>query len=198
MEKQKKSQISTYLSVLALLAAFILVITYIVPKITVLKDLSTQIVAKESELSAGKQKVEDLKKAAGLIKMARSQMETLQIAVPTKEKADEAVAQLSAASSQAGLSIQSITVGTSSGGIATLTVTTEGEFSNTVSFMSAVEQNLRPATFSDFSIASSQTDSVISATFNISIPYINESPSPTPDTSTASNQTEETNAKSGQ
>jgi Tfp pilus assembly protein PilO len=198
MEKQKKSQIPTYLSVLALLASFVIVIMFVVPKIAVLKDLSNKVALKESELNAGKQKVEDLKKASALIKTARSEMETLQIAVPTKEKVDEAVAQLSAASNQAGLSIQSITIGTPGAGVASLTVTTEGEFSNTVSFMANVEQILRPASFSDFSVASSQTNSLISATFNIAFPFIDEAELLQSDTLANTNQTEESNAQSGQ
>lgn len=198
MENPQKNQSLIYISVLALLIAFILVIIFIVPKIATLKDLSTQVAKKEDELNAGKQKVEDLKRAAALIKTARSEVETMQIAVPTKEKMDEAVAQLSAAATQAGLSIQSVTIGTPSKGMANLTVTTEGEFSNTVSFMSNIEQNLRPATFSDFSLASSQANSLISATFNLSFPFIDESATPTPTATTNGNQTEETNATSGQ
>ncbi|MDP3014759.1 MAG: hypothetical protein Q8M92_10980, partial [Candidatus Subteraquimicrobiales bacterium] len=135
-------------------------------------------------------------KAAALIKTARLEMETLQIAVPTYEKAEEAVAQLSAAADQAGLLIQSITVGTPGKGYLNLTVTSEGEYDNTISFLSNVEQNLRPATISDNSIASTQEGSLISATFNVNLPYIGESPTPTVGASAINNQAEETSAKS--
>jgi len=170
-EKVKKGQGMLLISVVALLGSFIIVITYIVPKISSLKDLANQVAAKEQELETGRSKVEALKKATAIIKIARSEIETLGIAVPSKERADEALAQIAKIASDSGLSLQSVNSGTSGDGFVNITVSCEGSFPSVQTFLEKIERNLRPVKVMDYTVASGTDGGSVSSTFNFSLPY---------------------------
>jgi len=173
-EKAKKGQGMLLISVVALLASFIIVISYLVPKISSLKDLANQVALKEQELETGKAKVEALKKATAIIKVARSEIETLGIAVPSKERADEAVAQIAKIAGDSGLNLQSVNAGAPGGGFINVTVSCEGSFPSVQTFLEKIEKNLRPVKVVDYTVASASGGASVSSTFNFSMPYVGE------------------------
>lgn len=170
-EKTPKNQSLLLISVLALLASIVIVIVYVVPKITALKDLSNNVAIKQQELQDGKNKVEALKKATAIIKVARFEMETLGISIPAKENADEAVSQIADAAGKAGLDVESINSSSSQEGSLALVVTSSGSFGNVTGFIENIEKNLRPVRITDYTVASSG-DGKVDATINLSVPFL--------------------------
>ncbi len=156
---------------------FFIVILYIVPKTTDLKNLSQRAAAKQSELEVGRQQVAAIRTATQLIKAARADMDTLGVAIPDKEKAEEALQQLSANASSSEITIKSVTAGTGQAetgqsGALTITVSVSGDFSNTIAFIGNLEKNLRPVKVVDYSIVASGVGALTDTTFNLSFPYL--------------------------
>lgn len=173
-EKTPKNQPLLLIGALALLASVVVVIVYVVPKISALKDLANKVETKQQELETGKSKVEALKKAAAIIKVARSEMETLGIAVPTKEKADEAVSQIADASGKAGLDVESINASGSQEGSLGLVVTSSGGYGNVTNFIENIEKNLRPVKITSCTVVSN-SEGKVDATINLSVPFLAQS-----------------------
>ena len=176
-----KSSILQLGAVLALLASFIIVITYLVPQISSIKDGSNRAAAKEQELEAGKKKIQTIKTAVQLIASAKKDIETLGISMPAKAKAEEAVVQVASAASQAGAAVKSITVGDTKGGKVLLSFSTEGKFDQYTTFLDNLEKNLRPMKISDYNMTLNQNDqSLVDSTFNIEFPYVDTEATATP------------------
>lgn len=185
----RNSQLTVLIVLVALLLSFLGIIFVIVPRISTLKTLSDQVAAKQAELDAGRQEVQSLKAAVQLIQSAQKDIETLGIAVPNSPKADEALVQLSQAATQAGLTVKSAAISPSEDQSITFTVSTDGQYNSAVSFIANMEKNLRPVAFIDYTLSATQNSSVISATFNISFPYIEEEETAT--TTATSTESEE-------
>lgn len=193
MEKTNKSQITT-LAVLSLLVGILVVIFFIVPQVSQIKDYSGQINQKEIELQSGQDQVQAIKEYALVLKTAKSDVEKLGVSIPTEEKADEAVLQVASAASSAGISMNSVSVSStttgttnvtseasaSQTGTLTLSVSTSGGYDATLGFIKNLEKNLRPVTLSNLSIAGdAEGGSDVAATFSLSFPYIQDESSST-------------------
>lgn len=195
MEQKNKNQNSA-LAILAMLVAVLVVIFFIVPKVSAIKDFSNQAVQKESELASGQAKVAAAKQFATLIKTARADIEKLGVSIPTEEKADEAILQAASAASSAGIGITSVSVSASdgtenatktttategqaavkeaaTGGVLSLTIATRGNYTATVDFLKKMESNLRPITLKNLSVASSvDSGSDVDGNFTLDFPYV--------------------------
>lgn len=200
MEKQKKNQNSA-LAVLAMLVAVLVVIFLIVPRVSAIKDLSNQIVDKESQLKQGQAQVDSVKQFAAILKTARADIAALGVAIPTEEKADEAVLQVASAASKAGVNVTSVSVSTTSAaapravaatqeGAATdqaevtsatssassgslqVSVSIRGNYGATLDLLKKLEENLRPVTLKNLSIASNaESGSDVDSSFNLDFPF---------------------------
>lgn len=162
-----------YLSVLALLASFILVIFVIIPKATTLKSLSNEASSKENQLTAGKDQIASLREAITLIQTAKKDVELLGVAVPAKANAEEALAQISANAQGASVQLKNVTVSGEENGNLKISVSILGKYSDTVLFMKNLETNLRPVTVNDLAISSGTDGSLLISTFNLLFPYLN-------------------------
>jgi len=174
--KAKLKQTLAAISALALLASILAIIFIVVPKMRDLKSINTKVKAKEQELEAGKAKVAAVKKAAELIKKARKDLETLGVAVPNSEKAEEALLQVSSAAGEAGITVKSTTISASNEGqnSLNLAVSTTGHYDSTIKFMENLEKSLRPATTDSFNFSPRPETGDVDATFQISLPYVDE------------------------
>jgi len=197
--KAKLKQTLAAISALALLASILAVIFIIVPKMRDLKSINTQVKTKEQELEAGKAKVAAIKKAAELIRKARKDLETLGIAVPNKEKGEEALLQVASAAGKAEITVKSATIsaGGEGRGLLSLAVSTSGRYDNTIRFMENLEKSLRPATVSSFNFSPKQGSADVDATFQIALPFVDETvlSSPTATASGSAQSGEPTSAK---
>lgn len=169
---KKQSQLTSFLSVLALLGAFILIIFVLVPKIRQLSDLSNQAKAKSEQIELKKQEIAAVRQASALIKSAKQEVQTLQIAVPDKEKTEEALAQLSDATASAGLDLTSIGLHGAQDGYVKVSATVFGPFDKVIALMGNLEKNLRPIRVDDYTVTSSEGSADVSTTLNLSFPYL--------------------------
>ncbi len=158
------------ISVLALLVSLGIVIFLVVPRVSEMKELSNSIAAKEAELEIGKNKVSALRNAVQLIKTARRDMEILGVALPPNKDIAEALVQTNANASNAGVVIQTISVGEGGAGNISVSATVSGSYEQVMGFLSNTEKNLRPMQVSDYSLVSSE--GAINATFNFLFPYL--------------------------
>jgi Tfp pilus assembly protein PilO len=172
MEKTKSLQVIVLISVLALLVSLILIIFYIVPNVSSLRDLSNQVLSKQQELEAGKSKVAAIRRAVQTINSAKRDVETLGIAIPSSPSPELALIQLSSAASQAGITITSASIGQAEKGYQNISFSTSGKFENTLSFLEKIEKNLRPVKINNYTINSVERSSDLSATFTFAFPYI--------------------------
>jgi len=173
--KAKLKQTLAAISALALLASILAIIFIIVPKMKDLKSINTQVKAKEQELEAGKAKVAAIKNAAALIKKARKDLETLGIAVPDQERAEEALLQVTSAAGKAEITVKSMTMSAGGeGNLLSVAVSTSGRYDNTIRFMENLEKSLRPAATTSFNFAPKVGTGDVDATFQIVLPYVNE------------------------
>lgn len=194
---KKNSQFFILIVLLCLLLSLLAVIFLIVPHVSTLKNLSQKVAAKEQELTLGREKVQAIRNASILIKSAQRDIQLLGVAIPEKEKADEALVQVTSAASSAGISVQSAVISPSVNSAVSLTVSASGSYENTVSFIANLEKNLRPVKISDYSLASSSSGQ-ISSTFTISFPYLSAQPSPTATTGTTPTDSQNSTSEKGQ
>jgi Tfp pilus assembly protein PilO len=177
---QKSNQLTILIVLLSLLLSFLGIVFVIIPQISTLKDLANKATAKQSELTAGRAEVAAIKEAAQLIKSAASDITLLGVAVPDGAKADEALVQVTQAATQAGLSVKSVSVSQAADGYVGFSVSTEGAYDQTITFIGNLEKSLRPAGIVDYNLSQTDKASTISATFNIKFPYITEATTATP------------------
>lgn len=192
MEKTKKNQNSA-LAVLAMLVAIIVVIFFIVPRVSAIRDLSNQVAQRESELKSGQAKVEAVKQFAMILKTAKNDIDKLGVSIPTEERADEALLQAASAASSAGVGISSVAIAASSeqvqnetaqsgsgdqaqstvkSGVLTLTISARGSYSAMLDYIKKLEENIRPVTIQNLSIASSADSSDVDGTFTLHFPFV--------------------------
>lgn len=193
MEKTKGNQ-SSLLAVFTVILAILAAVFYIVPQASAIKDLSNKIVQNEQELTAGQAKVSAAKQFAMVVKAAKADIEKLGISIPTEEKADEAVLQSASAASSAGITLVSVSVsgqsstpassassesadltsgGGASSGIISLTISTKGNYPATIEFVKKLEENIRPVTLKNMSIAVAEDGGDdIDGSFVLEFPFV--------------------------
>lgn len=179
---KKQSQLISFISVLALLGAFLLIIFVVTPRVRQLWDLSSQAKGKGEQIALKQQEVESVKEASVLVKGAKQEVEMLQIAVPDKEKAEEALAQLSSATAAAGLKMTSVGLHGAQDGFVKISMSVFGPFDKFIGLMGNLESNLRPIKIDDYTVTSSEDSSDVSASLNLLFPYLPQT-SPTPQVS---------------
>ncbi|MCX6809943.1 MAG: hypothetical protein NTZ65_04345 [Candidatus Berkelbacteria bacterium] len=176
MEQQKKpSQIILLSSVFALMVGVLLVIFVIVPKVQELKTVASNVEAKKQELEAGQNKVAATKKAIQTMSAAKRDLDLLGVAIPNQPDPEDALVQISAASGKAGLKLSSIAIAQSDstkGSSLGLTFSTLGNFDSTLALFDNLEKGLRPIVIKDYAISNSENSGDLSATFNLTLPYI--------------------------
>ena len=170
-ENKNKDQTATLLAILALLVAIAVVVFVIVPQLSSLRATSNQVLAKESELTAGQEKVATIKKSAQLIAAAKKDIELLGVALPAQEKTDEAVAQAASAATDAGLTVKSISVGESKNGEVAFSITTSGNYAQIDKYLQNLKSNMRPVAVNDYNISADSNGS-LSASFSLAFPYV--------------------------
>jgi hypothetical protein len=168
----KHSQLLSFLSVLALLASFVLVIFVIVPKISQLGSLSEQGNTTQQQIDLLTKKIEAIRQASGVIKSAAQDIDTLQIAIPQQQASEQALAQLSSATGTAGVQLTSVSLDNTEAGYVKVTATVFGPYDKLIVLMGDLEQNLRPVRVDDYNISTSPDSSDITTTLDISFPYI--------------------------
>jgi hypothetical protein len=172
MEEDKtKSQLPALIGVLGLLASILLVIFFIVPKTSEIKTLANEVAAKEQELELGKQKVAAIREAVKLIASAKKEVETLNVSIPKSPSADEALAQMQDIASQSEIKVVEATVGGASDGYQEITITMSGSYSNMVSFLDKMQNNLRPIEVKTINLFYNEETEEISMSLNLMFPY---------------------------
>ncbi len=194
---KKNSQFFVLLVLLCLLMSFLGIIFVIVPHVSTLKNLSQRVAAKEQELVLGEEKVAAVKDAATLIKSAQRDIQLLGVAIPEKQKADEALVQATTAASAAGISVQNVVISPSETSAIVLTLSASGSYQNTITFIADLEKNLRPVKITDYSLTSSSSGGQVNSTFTISFPYLNI-PSPTATTGSTQTDTQSATSEKGE
>lgn len=159
---------------LSLLLSILGVIFVIVPRVSSLKELAGQVAAKEQELILGREKVQAVREAAMLLNSAKRDIELLGVAIPEKEKADEALVQVTTAASTADVNVDRVVISPSETNSVIFTVSASGGYENTVSLIANLEKNLRPAKITDYSLSSNSSGAQVNSTFTISFPYLPE------------------------
>ena len=176
MDQQKKpSQIILLISVFSLLVAILLVIFVIVPKVSELKNVASDVEAKKQELEAGKSKVAATKKAIQTMSSAKRDLDLLGVAIPTQPDPEDALVQVSAAAGKAGVKLSSIAISqgdTSKGSTLGLTFSALGNFDSTIALIDNLEKCLRPITVNDYAISNSENSGDLGSTFNLKLPYV--------------------------
>lgn len=172
MEEDKtKSQLPALIGVLGLLASILLVIFFIVPKTSEIKTLANEVAAKEQELELGKQKVAAIREAVKLITSAKKEVDTLNVSIPKSPSADEALAQMQDIASQSEIKVVEATVGGASDGYQEITITMSGSYSNMVSFLDKMQNNLRPTKVKTINLFYNEETEEISMSLNLMFPY---------------------------
>ncbi len=169
----KKTQTPVLIAALLLLVALVLLVAYVIPKITTLKEMNQEISNKELELSVGKQKVQSIKDAAQLIQQAKKEVETLGIAIPTKEKAEESLLQITNIASQESISVINASFSSTDGSLV-MSVTARGAYDKFVNFFNDLNANIRPVAVSGINFSSGEDSGSLEATFDLSLPYISD------------------------
>jgi len=174
MPEDKKTQLPTLISVLALFVAVLLVIFFIVPKTSELKVKSTEVAAKRQELELGKKKVVAIREAIKLIASAKKEVDALNVSIPRSPSADEALVQIQEMAAQAQVTIMSASVGSTSDGYQSIPVTISGSYLNILSFLEKMLENLRPVKISGFTLASEREMSQVTLSVNLEFPYLEQ------------------------
>lgn len=172
---KKTSQIPVALAALLLLVALVVLIAYIIPQITTLRDLNQSVVQKEQELAVGKQKVQAIRDAVQLIQQAKKEVEVLGIAIPTKEKAEESLLQIANIASRQEITVKTATFSSAEGSL-TMNVTAEGDYNKFIDFFNDVNSNIRPVVASDINFSPNEETGSLEASFDVSFPYLEEDP----------------------
>jgi Tfp pilus assembly protein PilO len=181
MDKRSNQQKIMIVAAISLLVAFLLIIFYIVPSISDLKDKATTIASKKQEHDLGVQKVQAIRSATQAIALAKKQVSLIGVAIPEKQNAEEAVLQISTASKDASVTVKGISVGDSevagkaTAGSLGISVSVTGEYANIVKLTKALEKNLRPVNISNISVSVGNTSSEVSAKFDLNFPYLGTS-----------------------
>ncbi len=170
---KKATQTPVALAALLLLVALVVLIAYVIPQITTLKDLNQSIVQKEQELAIGKQKVQAIRDAVQLIQQAKKEVEVLGIAIPTKEKAEESLLQIANIASRQEITVKTATFSSAEGSLA-MNVTAEGDYNKFVDFFNDVNSNIRPAAVSGINFSPNEETGALEASFDVIFPYIAE------------------------
>lgn len=171
---RKNSQFFILAVLVSLLLSILAIIFIIVPNVSSLKDLSNRVAAKEQELILGREKVQAIKEASNVIKSAQRDIQLLGVAVPEKEKADEALVQVTTAATSAGITVDRVVISPTETNSVNFTVSANGSYTDTITFMANLEKNLRPAKISDYSLSSNSLGSQVNSTFTVSFPYLPE------------------------
>lgn len=170
---KKSTQTPVALAALLLLVALVVLIAYIIPQITTLKDLNQSVVQKEQELAVGRQKVQAIRDAVQLIQQAKKELEVLGIAIPTKEKAEESLLQIANIASRQEITVRTATFSSAEGSLA-MNVTAEGDYNKFVDFFNDVNSNIRPAAVTGINFSPNEETGALQASFDLNFPYIVE------------------------
>lgn len=170
-EKIKKSRLP-YIAFLSFILAIIVAWFLAFPGFAKLKETTTQIKAKQSDLEKGRQKVEDLKTAQNLLKKAEADLTLLDIAVPKDEGVAEALIQVNELVSKAGLKVVAIQPSTQGeAGKLPISLTLQGGFEGLKNFIESAEKNLRPIEVQSVNLVGSAEGGELSATFELRLIY---------------------------
>lgn len=171
--KKKSTQTPILTAAVLLLVALIILIAYIIPQIATLKELNQEISQKESELIIGKQKVQALRDAAQLIQQAKKEVELLGISIPTKEKAEESLLQITNIAARQSITITSTSF-SSAEGLLTMNVIAKGDYNKFIDFFNDADSNIRPVSVSGISFSANGDNGGLEASFDLLLPYIAE------------------------
>ena len=169
---QSKSSKIVTISVLALLIAILLVIFYVVPSISSLREQSNIASQKKSELELGRAKVKAIKDAINLINTSKDSIDKVSVALPSEPRTEEALVIISDAVANSGLALSNIAVAEIGSSDVKISFSTVGDFVKTQSLIAKLESSLRPVFFDDFEITALDETSDLNSTINVSFPYL--------------------------
>jgi len=187
---QEKSKFGILLSTVLFFIALVVLILFLIPRVSNLKILSNQVEAKRVEYETGKIKVmnaEDLKK---YIEQSKGEANLLGVALPANSSAEDALLSLTAAAAAADLRVSGVEVQDDEKGNLLVSLSTRGTFENSVSLLDKLKNNLRPTKIVDFQMT--KTDDDVLTNLSLNLPYYTDSASSVSPTSTATSKTEDT------
>lgn len=175
---EKKTKLAITLSTILLFVALVVLILYLIPKVSQLKLLSNQVESKRVEYESGKLKIQNAELLQSMLGQYKKEAELLGIALPGSSKAEDALVELSEAARSVNLEIMSADVSDEKGSLQ-VDFSTKGTYENQVNLLDKLKNNLRPVKVIEIEMA--KTDGNIVANLKLSFPYFsslnNSSPS---------------------
>jgi Tfp pilus assembly protein PilO len=165
---EKKTKLAITLSTILLFVALVVLILYLIPRVSQLKLLSHQVESKRVEYESGKLKIQNAEALQSMLGQYKKEAELLGIALPGKSKAEDALVELSEAAKGSGLEIVSADVSDEKGSLL-VDLSTKGTYENQVGFLDKLKNNLRPIKVVE--IEMTKIDDKIVTNLKLNFPY---------------------------
>ena len=174
MNPKERSRNITIISVIVL---FLLIYFGLKPILAKLKSANTEVKVKKEELSLKEKKLDNLKTIKSKLETVKGDLELLQKALPKEEDIPGVLVSAEALASQSGLLISSFTPSTEKKATATppageegatglgsvpFNLSLSGSYPALLTFLTNVENNLRPTSVSSVNITGGGTDKPLS------------------------------------
>jgi len=168
----KKSKSAIIFATILLFVALVVLILYLLPKISQLKTLSNQVESKKIEYETGKLRIDNIAALNEMVGQYKRQAELLGIALPSSGRAEDALLELSSAASDSNLQVISAEVNPEGKGSLQVSISTRGTFENSVGFINKLKSNLRPIKVLDLSM--NKSDDEIITSLDLNFPFFVE------------------------
>lgn len=147
---------SSLLPLLAVIVAIGLGYLVINPKIAELRSLNNQISAKNLDITAMQEKINNLTILKQKFSESPGDVELLNLAVPKDSQIPEIIEEVTAMAGKSGLEVNAINpvVQQTSSGETEVSISVNGDYISFVNFSENLEKNIRPVTFKSVNIAS--------------------------------------------
>lgn len=165
---EKKTKLAITLSTILLFVALVVLILYLIPRVSQLKLLSNQVESKRIEYESGKLKIQNAEALQSMLGQYKKEAELLGIALPGSSKAEDALVELSDAARSVNLEIISADVSDEKGNLQ-VDFSIKGTYENQVSFLDRLKNNLRPIKVIEIEMA--KIDDNIVANLKLNFPY---------------------------
>lgn len=174
-EDQKSIYRKSWLPLLLVLLAIILIIWVLRPMLNTFKSSALNTAIKKQQLKDLNGRIEDLNALKGEFRQASRDIEIVSQALPSGPNIPEVISMLEGIAAKSGVSLANMQPEETQGGAEVIfQVTFSGSFEQMNNFFSNLEKNIRPLNIKTLTVSGSAQDnsSSLSATAKIAAPYV--------------------------
>jgi len=166
---ERQHKIALFLSSILLFIALFVLILFVIPKLSQLRELSNRVQDKKIEYQQGVSDIQSIASLTGLINQYKQQADALKVALPASSEAEDALSQLDAICRISNLAITSADVQSDEKGNLIVDLSTKGSYESTISLLGKLKDNLRPVKISSLSMT--KADGEILSDFSLDFLY---------------------------